>query len=159
METPITDTVESYRKAELRLRQVLLGDGIDTPGLVKGEDLRFRVNRDLRRMRDAFNSAVLADETAHVQQAEQRLAGLEEELRRLVSAGSGARDLPRSGPDAAELMTPAEAAQALRVSASSIYRAVQKGEIRAVRLTDSKRGALRIPASEVEARLTGEPVG
>ena len=159
MEPPINDTVESYRKAELRLRQVLLGDGVDTPGLVKGEDLRSRVTRDLRRMRDALDSAVRADEHAHVQQAENRLAGLEEELRRLISAGPGARDLPRSGPDTAELMTPAEAARALRVSASSIYRAVKKGEIRAVRLTDSKRGPLRIPASEVEAKLTGELVG
>lgn len=53
METPITDTVESYREAEMRLRHVLLGDGVDMPGLVKGEDLRSRVNRDLRRMRDA----------------------------------------------------------------------------------------------------------
>ena len=159
MDTPSNDTVESYRKAELRLRQVLLGDGVDTPGLVKGEDLRFRVNRDLRRMRDAFNSAVLVDEHADLQQAEKRLAGLEEELRTLVSAGSGARELSRSGAETAELMTPAEAAQALRVSASSIYRAVKKGEIRAVRLTDSKRGALRIPASEVEAKLTGELVG
>ena len=159
METPINDTVESYRKADMRLRHVLLGDGVDTPGLVKGEDLRFRVNRDLRRMRDAFNSAVLADEHTHLQQAEKRLAGLEEELRTLVSAGSGTQDMTRSGPETAELMTPAEAARALRVSASSIYRAVKKGEIRAVKLTDSKRGALRIPASEVEARLTGELVG
>ena len=46
-------------------------------------------------------------------------------------------------------MTPAEAAQTLRVSKSSIYRAVKKGEIRAVRLTQ-KRGALRIPTSELE---------
>ena len=158
METPINDTVESYRKAELRLRQLLLGDGVDTPGLVKGEDLRFRVNRDLRRMRDAFNSAVLVDENAELQQAEKRLAGLEEELRTLVSAGSSTRELSRSSSET-ELMTPAEAAEALRVSASSIYRAVKKGEIRAVRLTDSKRGALRIPASEVEAKLTGELVG
>lgn len=67
--------------------------------------------------------------------------------------------MTRSGLESAELMTPAEAAQALRVSASSIYRAVKKGEIRAVRLTDGKRGALRIPASEVEAKLTGERVG
>ncbi len=82
METPINDTFESYRQAETRLRQVLFGDGVDTPGLVKGEDLRLRVNRELRRMRDAFNSAVLADEHTHPQQAEKRLAGLEEELRR-----------------------------------------------------------------------------
>ena len=159
METPINEAVESYRQAETRLRQVLFGDGVDTPGLVKGEDLRLRVNRDIRRMRDAFNSAAVADDHTHLQQAEKRLAGLEEELRTLVSAGSGARDMGRSGPMTAELMTPAEAARALSVSASSIYRAVRKGEIRAVRLTDSKRGALRIPASEVEARLTGELVG
>ncbi len=159
METPINDTVESYRKAELRLRQVLLGDGVDTPGLVKGEDLRFRVTRDLRRMRDAFDSAALADERTHLQHAEERLAGLEEELRMLVSGGSARRQPARSATETVELMTPAEAARALDVSASSIYRAVKKGEIRAVRLTDSKRGALRIPASEVEARLTGELVG
>jgi excisionase family DNA binding protein len=159
VETPINDTVESYRKAELRLRQVLLGDGVDTPGLVKGEDLRLRVARDLRRMRDAFNSAALADERTHLQQAEERLAGLEAELRMLVSGGSGTREPTRSGTETAELMTPAEAARTLKVSASSIYRAVKKGEIRAVRLTDSKRGALRIPASEVEAKLTGELVG
>ena len=159
METPINDTVESYRKAELRLRQVLLGDGVDTPGLVKGEDLRFRVTRDLRRMRDAFDSAALADERTDLQHAEERLAGLEEELRILVSGGSAKRQPARSATETAELMTPAEAARALNVSASSIYRAVKKGEIRALRLTDSKRGALRIPASEVEARLTGELVG
>ena len=100
METPINEAVESYRQAETRLRQVLFGDGVDTPGLVKGEDLRLRVNRDLRRMRDAFNSAAVADDHTHLQQAEKRLAGLEEELRTLVSAGSGAaRDMGRSGPD------------------------------------------------------------
>ena len=160
METPVKESVESYRKAERRLRQVLLGDGIDTPGLVKGEDLRFRVNRDLRRMRDAFNSAVLADEHTQLQQAEARLVGLEEELRMLVSAGSETRDVTPPGPETSDLMTPAEAARALGMSASSIYRAVKKGEIRAVRRpTDSKRGALRIPASEVEAKLTGELVG
>ena len=110
-------------------------------------------------MREAFNSAALADERTHLQHAEERLAELEEELRILVSGGSPKRQPTRSATETAELMTPAEAAQALNVSASSIYRAVKKGEIRAVRLTDSKRGALRIPASEVEAKLTGELVG
>ena len=98
METPINDPVESYRNAELRLRQVLLGNGVDTPGLVKGEDLRVRVNRDLRRMREAFNSAVLVDEHTDLQQAEKRLAGLEEELRTLVSAGSSTRGCPGRVP-------------------------------------------------------------
>ena len=98
VETPINDTVESYRKAELRLRQVLLGDGVDTPGVVKGEDLRFRVNRDLRRMRDAFDSAALADERTHLQHAEKRLAGLEEELRMLVSGARQSGNRPGRQP-------------------------------------------------------------
>ena len=142
----------------MRLRQVLLGDGVDTPGLVKGEDLRFRVTRDLRRMRDAFDSAVLADEHTQLHHAEKRLAGLEEELRTLVSGGSAE---PATGPvgnrdcgtdDSSRGSTGTQRERELD------YRAVKKGEIRAVRLTDSKRGALRIPASEVEAKLTGELV-
>ena len=52
-----------------------------------------------------------------------------------------------------ELVTPAEAADALGMSLSSIYRAIRDGDIVAVRLTDTKRGTLRIPASELERRV------
>ena len=155
METPITDAVESYRTVDLRLRQVLLGDGVDTPGLVKGEDTRLRVTTDLRRMRDAFNAAVLEGEHVPVDQPEARVAELEEELRMIASARSRAPQQAFSESETPALVTPAEAAQALRMSVSSIYRAVRNGEIRAARLTDKKRGALRIPASELQRLLEG----
>jgi excisionase family DNA binding protein len=149
-----SDPAETYRKADLRLRQMLLGDGVDTPGLVKGEDLRLRVIKDLRRMRDAFNAAVVDGELIVVGEAETRVAELEEELRMIASAKSRAQHQMLSGSGTSALMTPAEAAQTLRVSKSSIYRAVRNGEIRAVRLTQ-KRGALRIPTSELQ-RLSVE---
>ena len=51
---------------------------------------------------------------------------------------------------------------ALTLSVSSIYRAVRNGEMRAVRLADGKRGALRIPTSELlrlsEARVAREVI-
>ena len=144
-----SDPAETYRTADLRLRQLLLGDGVDTPGLVKGEDLRLRVIRNLRRMREAFNAAVLDGEHVAVEKAETRVAELEEELRMIASARSRTQHQTLSRSETSALMTPAEAAQTLRVSKSSIYRAVRNGEIRAVRLTQ-KRGALRIPTSELQ---------
>ena len=90
METPINDTVESYRKAELRLRQVLLGDGVDTPGLVKGEDLRFASQPVTFGACETLSTRLpVPTRRTHVQHAEERLAGLEEELRMLVSGWLG----------------------------------------------------------------------
>jgi excisionase family DNA binding protein len=144
-----SDPAETYRTADLRLRQLLLGDGVDTPGLVKGEDLRERVIKDLRRMRDAFNAAVLDGEHVAVGKAQTRVAELEEELRMIASARSRTQRQTLSESETSALVTPAEAAQILRVSKSSIYRAVRSGEIRAVRMAQ-KRGALRIPTSELQ---------
>jgi excisionase family DNA binding protein len=145
-----SDPAETYRTADLRLRQLLLGDGVDTPGLVKGEDSRQRVINNLRRMRDAFNATVLEGQRVAVGKAQTtRVAELEEELRMIVSARSRTQHQTLSESETSALMTPAEAAQTLRVSKSSIYRAVRNGEIRAVRLTQ-KRGALRIPTSELQ---------
>jgi excisionase family DNA binding protein len=144
-----SDPVETYRTADLRLRHLLLGDGVDTPGLVKGEDLRLRVIGDLRHMRDAFNAAVADGEHVAVEKTETRVAELEEELRMIASARSRTQHQTLSRSETSALMTPAEAAQTLRVSKSSIYRAVRNGEIRAVRLTQ-KRGAIRIPTSELQ---------
>jgi hypothetical protein len=52
---PADDPREKYRRAERRLRGVLLGDGTYEPGAVKGEEQRDHVAADLRRMREAFD--------------------------------------------------------------------------------------------------------
>ena len=135
---PASEPAKTYRRAEQRLRLLLLGDGVDSPGRVRGEEHRQQVIAELRRMRHAFD-ALLEDRAEKVE------AGLEEELQRLASARSRAQNLA--------FVTPAEAAVTLRISVRSIYRAVQDGEIRAVRLTDKKRGALRIPISELDRLL------
>jgi hypothetical protein len=86
LEFPVTadDPVKIYHHAERRLREVLLGDGTVTVGVVKGEERRLETTRLLRRMRDAFQ--VLANEREEGRaKAEARAADLEEELRRLAS--------------------------------------------------------------------------
>lgn len=153
MVTPVSGAAESYRKADLRMRQMLLGDGSATPGVVRGEEFRLRVTAELRRMRDAFNAVVLESEGGRAETAESRIADLEEELLRIASFRTRVLQM---WPDAEipALLTPAEAAQAARVSVGTIYRAVRNGHIRAVRLTD-RRGALRIPTSELRRLLDG----
>ena len=148
---PASEAGETYRKADKRLRLLLLGDGFDSAGRVKGEEYRQQVIAELRRMRKAFDAAVLEIEESQAEKVEARVAGLEEELQRIASFRSRAQHMWADAIPA--LVTPAEAAQALRVSVGSIYRAVRDGEIRAVRLTDKRRGALRIPASELERLL------
>ena len=138
---------ETYRQAEARLRMLLLGDGTDTVGQVKGEEQRKRVLAGLRAMRSALDAALAND----VRRS--GVVGLEEDLQSIASFRSRAHHA--SSDSVATLVTPAEAAEALRVSVSSIYRAVRSGEIRAVRLTDRKRGALRIPTSELQRLFEG----
>jgi excisionase family DNA binding protein len=152
--TPVSGAAESYRKADLRIRQLLFGDGSATPGLVKGEEFRLRALSELRRMREAFNAVALESEGGRAETGESRVADLEEELVRIASFRSRVQQM---WPDAEipALMTPAEAAQAVRMSVGSIYRAVRVGQIRAVRLTDRRRGALRIPTSELRRLLDG----
>jgi hypothetical protein len=87
LELPVTavdDPLKTYRQAERRLRELLLGDGTVTVGLVKGEERRAEVTRILRRMRDAFEAAAEHD-AVRAENAEARLADLEEALRELVS--------------------------------------------------------------------------
>ncbi len=150
--TPVSDPAESYRKADLRIRQLLLGDGSATPGVVKGEEFRLRVIAELRRMRDAFNAAVLESEEGRTEPAESLVADLEQELVRIAAFRSRVRQI---WPDAEipTLVTPAEAAETVGMSVGSIYRAVRNGQISAVRLTDRRRGALRIPTSELRKLL------
>jgi excisionase family DNA binding protein len=154
MVTPVSSPAETYRKADLRIRQLLFGDGTATAGLVRGEEFRIRVTAELRRMRDAFNAVVLEGERGRAETGESRLADLEEELVRIASFRSRVQQI---WPDAdvPPLVTPAEAAQVVGMSVGSIYRAVREGQIRAVRLTDTKRGTLRIPTNELRRLRRG----
>jgi excisionase family DNA binding protein len=146
MLTPPSSPYETYRRAELRLRMLLFGDEADTPGVIRGgEEVRLRVRSEIRRMRHAFDDLASAQEEASA--AKLAAVDLAEELQRAASTRA-------QGPDPA-LLKPAEAASALGVSVSSIYRAVRSGELRAVRLPGRKRGGMRIPASEVD-RLVQE---
>ncbi len=145
MDTP-SEVVETFRKAELRLRALLLGDGTETIGLAHRDDQRTRVITNLKQMRAAFDSLAAEHEhAAHAEEAEARVAQLEEDLLELASERA-----QRTPPDA--LVTPAEAAHELGMSTSSLYRAVRRGEIGAVRPAGRP---MRIPASEVR-RLAEE---
>jgi excisionase family DNA binding protein len=143
MLTPPSSPFEAFRRAELRLRMLLFGDESTSPGFVRGEEPRVAVRAELRHMRDAVAELVLALEEASA------APDLADELRRAVLTPSGAED---------ELLTPSEAARALDVSASSVYRAARSGELRAVRLPGRRRGGLRIPADEIR-RLAAESDG
>ena len=145
------DAIEAHRKVLLRLRLLLLGDGSETPGLVRGEDSRVRVSAELRHLRDASDALLEGDERRA--EAESRVAHLEEELLRIASLVSRPQQAEPTAIPA--LLTPAECARVLGVSVSSVYRAVRSGKIRAVKLTDEKRGGLRIPVTEIEGLAPG----
>jgi excisionase family DNA binding protein len=143
----VVDAREAFRSTELRLRLLLLGDGSETPGYVKGEDPRRRIGAELRHLRDAFNA--LGDEASRATTATVQVVDLERELLRVAAERTAP---PEPSPDP-ELLTPSECAAALRVSVATVYRAVKRGEILAVKPTGRKGGALRIAASEVERLL------
>jgi excisionase family DNA binding protein len=144
MSVPPSDPVRTYRGADQRLRLLLLGDGMDTVGAVKGDERRQRVLVELRHMRNAFDASVLECERGRAAEAEASVADLEEELLKIASSASRERQVQT-------LLTPAEMAEAFNVSASSIYRWVRSGQLRAVQLTDKRRRpTLRIPASELD---------
>ena len=81
----IDDPVEAYRQADRRLRHALLGDGMYTPGLIKGEDGRGQVLRELGRMRDAFLALRDLGDT-RAGEAEALVADLEAVLKEGVAA-------------------------------------------------------------------------
>lgn len=145
------DLVEAYRRADQRLRLMLLGDGLSEPGIVKGEEARARATAALRQMRELFNQALAVD-TERADAAESRSTQLEAELLHL--AERAARAEQPGGDEADRFLTPAEAAEELGVSVSSVYRAVRSDRIRALRTPNRRNGALRIPESEV-ARIRG----
>ena len=140
MTDPGSDPLETYRLADQRLRLLLLGDGMDTLGRVRGEEQRRQVLLELRRMRSAVDAFLERDDPPS---AGGSGPGLEEELQHIAASRSGMQ----AAVAVTTFVTPAEAAEELRMSVSSIYRAVRAGQIRAVRLTE--RGALRIPRSEL----------
>jgi excisionase family DNA binding protein len=145
MFTPPATPYESYRRAEQRLRMLLFGDESDSPSVLRGgEEARLRVRAELRRMRRAVDELQSAQTEATA--AQPAPVDLAEELRRAASARA-------EGPDP-DLLRPAEAARALGISVSSVYRGVRAGDVRAVRLPGKKRGGMRIPASEIR-RLAG----
>jgi excisionase family DNA binding protein len=146
MLTPPSGPYESHRRAELRLRTLLFGDE-GSPGVIRGgEEARLRVRAELRRMRQAMDDLASAQEEASA--PEPPAVDLAEELRRAAASARAEGHDP-------ELLRPAEAARALGVSVSSIYRAVRIGDVRAVRLAGKKRGGMRILTSEVR-RLADE---
>jgi len=108
MPTPPSGTYEGYRRAELRLRELLFGDESSVPGVIRGgEDARLRARAELRRMRQAVDELVAAQEEASVARPED--VDLAEELRRVASARSEGSD--------PMLLRPAEAACALALAA------------------------------------------
>ena len=125
---------------------LLFGDESESPGVIRGgEEARLRVRAELRHMRQAVDDLVSAE--AEVTDAKPPAVDLAEELRRVASS--------RAEGDDSALLRPAEAALALGVSVSTIYRAVRVGDMRAIQLAGKKRGGMRIPASEVD-RLVHE---
>jgi hypothetical protein len=87
----IDDPKKAYLEAERRLREILLGDGSTTVGLVKGEERRLQTTRLLRRMRTALEELALVHEEGRAASAEEHAADLELELRRLASPKSAER--------------------------------------------------------------------
>ena len=81
----IDDLAEEYRKAERRLRGLLLGSSEYAPGIVKGEERRAMVTRELRSLRALFDAALAATESG-TEKAEARVADLEEELKEIASS-------------------------------------------------------------------------
>jgi hypothetical protein len=54
----LTAAREAYRRAELRLRELLFGDHVYSGGKLRGEEPRQQATAELRRMRGAFDEAV-----------------------------------------------------------------------------------------------------
>src|SRR4029077_3646160 len=67
---PYTDDREEFHGAMRRLRRLLLGDGLGSPGKLKGEDARAQATRDLRRMREAFDAVVARSDEGRTEKAE-----------------------------------------------------------------------------------------
>ena len=136
------DLADAYRRADQRLRRMLLGDGMLEVGLVKGEEARARVTATLRQLRELFLQA-LGEAGEPSSRTEAGSVRLEQELHALATSAASSDGRTRAD----RLITPAEAAEELGISVSSVYRAIRSGRITAVRSTSR---TLRIPAGELE---------
>jgi hypothetical protein len=92
----ISDDRDKFRRAELRVRHLLFGDGMFESGRLKGEEARDDVTHALRRMREAFDAVLARSEENNERKAEveARIADLEEELTRIArSTARGERSV------------------------------------------------------------------
>ena len=51
------EVIDAFRRAERRLRDTLLGDGVYASGAVRGAEARDSVGKDLRQLRTSFDAA------------------------------------------------------------------------------------------------------
>ena len=119
------DVVEDFRKADLRLRLLLFGDGAVTPPLVKGEVPRQRVTSEIKHLRAAFDRLAERERASRSEVADAARA-LESELTQRATLQAAAARAER-----APLVTPVEAAKVLGMSSSSVYRAIRNGTLEA----------------------------
>ena len=141
-----TEHAEAYRKTELRLRLLLFGDGVNSPGVVKGEEQRRQVTAEFRHLRDVFDALIESGNEDASGDAAGPVGGLAEDLQMIASFRTG-RDMGIS--DGLEFVTPAEAAVLLGVSPSTVYRAIRRGDIRAETVRRGRRDTLCIATSEL----------
>ena len=139
------DPAEAYRRADQRLRRLLLGDGMLEVGLVKGEEARAHVTATLRQLRELFLHAH-GEAREPSTQSGAGTVELGQELHALARSAASS-DVRGRTHDRDRLLTPSEAAEELGISVSSVYRAIKSERITAVRSTDR---TLRIPAGELE---------
>jgi hypothetical protein len=82
---------ERYRKAELRLRELLFGDASYSGGRLKGEEHREQATRELRVMHVAFDEAVEKAESSERTLDEELTDALTSAREKQGDPGKGAR--------------------------------------------------------------------
>ena len=140
------ELAESYRKTELRLRLLLFGNGVDSPGVVKGEEQRRQLTAEFRHLRDVFDALIERDREDASGAAARPVGGLAEDLQMIASLRT------RSGTgitDGLDFVTPPEAAVLLGVNPSTVYRAIRRGDIRAEKVRRGRRDKLCIATPEL----------
>jgi len=145
------DVVEDFRKADLRLRLLLFGDGAVTPPLVKGEVPRQRVTSEIKHLRAAFDRLAERERASRSEVADAARA-LESELTQRAARQAAAEERKA---ERAPLVTPAEAAKVLGISSSSVYRAIRSGTLEAATPVGAP---VRVSSAEV-LRLLAERRG
>jgi excisionase family DNA binding protein len=140
------ELAEAYRKTELRLRFLLFGDGVNSPGVVKGEEQRRQVTAEFRHLREVLDALIESCNEDASGDSARPVGGLAEDLQKIASLRT--RSDMGTG-DGLDLVTPAEAAVLLGVSPSTVYRAIRRGDIRAKTVRRGSRDTLCIASSEL----------